>query len=516
MVRNKNVFLLCGLVCVFLIGQCCSPAIADELKLPEDFKVSTYFTFYGSGRIDWDALYDPENNAILTACLRIATEENLKQLGKADLQERLARLECGGLIKKSEGRYTLAFPVVVGQKRAQLQKYVEHAAVKLLSVSEKMIAEIQPQLKGRDEMLYHVLWSIVMDGSPAWNTTKAEMNKQIKTGDTSIENKAWLLYPSHPFRAGTNSYTISSGALRITWSHNTPSPNALHKVVSQYENVLVQAIQQNHAIKAKTAKEALSKYGLVNEEGIVQIYTFQSNSQAGQGFMNLGTEFGRQVMANLDVTEVADMLDVPPGVALVITYHEICWQLLQNLAEKNALEIPSIVAKAGTKPNEAYQLVSIGIIPKTTYPFLETEISEEEKITIKRFNNIKKKIRAGEKYFNLSTPIDALLSLMSAVISKDADAYRKIQAPKIDQSTEFGLSWINQYKYMCIYRIQACPNQPAEGDVHPIYVMSEGQKELSDVEVFVYHQDRWQKLFNNGNPRTDWRKAIDWAKGFME
>jgi len=100
---------------------------------------------------------------------------------------------------------------------------------------------------------------------------------------------------------------------------------------------------------------------------------------------------------------------------------------------------------------------------------------------------------------------------MSAIISKDADAYRNIQALRITQPIEFGPSLINQYKYMCIYRIQTCPNEPAEGDVHPIYVMSEGQREFSDVEVFIYHQDRWQKLFNNGNPKTDWREAVNLA-----
>jgi len=516
MARNKNMFSPYGLVCIFLIVQYCPPVIANELKLPEDFKVSAYFAFYGSEGIDWDALYDPENNAILTACLRTAMEENLKQLGKADLHDRLVRLERGGLIKKSEERYRLAFPAIVGQKRAQLQKYAEQAAIRLLPLGEKMIAEIRAHLKGQDEMLYHILWSIVMDGPFAWNTAKAELSRQITTGDTSIENKAWLIYPHHPFRAGTNSYNISLGHLRITWSPNTPSPTAIYGTILQYQNDLVEAIEQKRPIESTGAKESLRKYGLVDDAGKVNIYTLESNSEVVNISSSLSAEFSRQLTANLDVIELADMLDVSPGAALVVAYHEICWQLLQSLAEKKTLEIPPIVTIAGTNPNEAYQLVSIGIIHKTMYPFLETEISEQEKKTIRRFNDIKQKIRAGEKYFNLSTPADALLSFMSAFISKDADAYRNIQAIKITAPTEFGSDSTNQYKYMCIYRIQACPNEPAEGDVHPIYVMSEGQREFSDVEVFIYHQDRWQKLFNNGNPRTDWREAVNLAKSLME
>jgi len=218
----------------------------------------------------------------------------------------------------------------------------------------------------------------------------------------------------------------------------------------------------------------------------------------------------------LDVNKVADMLGVSPGVAFVIAYHEICWQLLHDLAEKKVLGVPRIVAKAGTDTSQAYQLISLVIVQAAKYPFLETEISEQEKATTKRFNEVKKAIVAGQKYFNLSTPVDGLLSYMSALVSKDADAYRKTQAVKRTGPVEFDQDWIDQYKHMCIYRVEVWPKKPAEGDLHPIYVMAEGEQEFSDVEVFIYQQGGWRKLFNNGNPRTDWRKAVDWAKSLLK
>ena len=514
---SKNSILLYGVICVLLIEGSVSMVFTEECELPPDFEVSEYFSLYGSGVIDWHALRDPDNNPILNACLRVATEQDLKALGKADLQERLARLERGGLIKETEGRYTLAFPVVVGQKRNQLQEYVERSAVKLLPTGEKMIAEIRLHLTGREEMLFHVLWSVIMDGSAAWNTAKVEMNKKVKTGDTSIQNKAWLLYPPHPFRVGTNSYDTTSGHLRITWNPNTPSPHAIHRVISHYESDLVQAIRQTRTLRATATKEALSKYGLVDKAGRVQIYTLDSeaNSQVVQDYMKLGEYFGQKLMTHLDVAEIADMLEVRPGVALVIAYHEICWQLLQNLAEKKVLDVPPIVAKAQTDASEAYQLVSLVIVAKAMYPFLKTEISEEEKATLKRFNEINKRIIAGEKYFNLSTPVDGYLSYLSAIISKDAAAFKKTSAIKISGAIPFD-SFGDFFRDRSIYRVPPWPENPNEGDVQPIYVMAEREKEFSDVEVFIYHQGRWRKLFNMGNPRMDWRKAVDRGKSLME
>ena len=516
MLCKKGRVLICGLAYVLLIGQSFSVVCGKELQLPKDIKVREYFSFFGSRGIDWRALHDPNNNPILVACLKGGTDESLNALGIADLQQRLGRLERGNLISKTDECYTLAFPAVVGKKRDQLQQYAEPISRRLIPVAEKMIADIRRHLTGRDEMVYHVLWSDIMDGRLAWNTAKAEMTKQIQSGDTSIDNKAWLLYPPHPFRAGTNSYSRGFGHLRITWSHNTPSPNTIYRVISQYAGQLTQAIKQNSPVASADAKNALSEYGLVDRAGRVRLYVIQSNSDAAAVYMKLGTEFGRQMMTYLDVTKVGEMLGVSPGIAFVIAYHEICWQLLQDLAEKKVLTVPRIVASAGTEASEAYQLVSLAIIQRTKYPFLETEISEEEKATIKRFNEIKKGILAGEKYFNLSTPVDGLLSYMSAGLSKDADTYRKTCAVKISGSIEFGQNWINQYKYMCIYRVQAWSRNPADGDVHPIYVMAEGEKEFSDVEVFIYHQGGWRKLFNVGNPRTDWRKAVDWGKSLVK
>ncbi|MHC4457485.1 MAG: alpha/beta fold hydrolase [Planctomycetota bacterium] len=153
------------------------------------------------------------------------------------------------------------------------------------------------------------------------------------------------------------------------------------------------------------------------------------------------------------------------------------------------------------------------------YPFLKTQVSEQEKASIERFNAIKKRILAGEKYFDLSTPVDSMLSYMSAVISKDTDTYRKTSAISQSSSIEFTPSWINQYKNLYIYRIQKSPQKPAEGDVYPvyIYVMAGEEKDFTGVEVFIYHQGGWRKLFNNcDNLRTNWREQVDWAKGLMK
>ena len=479
---EKDRIRICGLAYVLLISQSLSVIFAGQTPLPGDFNLSENFSFFGSGGIDWQALNDPNNNPILVACLEGRADESFKPLGVYDVKQRLERLQRGNLIKKVGERYVLAFPAVVGDKRDRLQTYAEQAAGRLIPFGEKMIAQIRPHLAGRDEMLYHVLWSVIMDGGPAWDAARTEMNKKISDGDTSTENKAWLLYPPHPFRVGTNSYNTPNGHLKITWSPHTPGPNVIGGIVSKYLNRMAQAIERNTTIESAGIKEALGRYGLVDEAGKVRLYTIQSDSDAAKVYMKLGAEFGRQMMAHLDVNKVAGMLDVSPGIAFVIAYHEISWQLLQNLAEKKILSIPRIVTQAGTKTADTYQLVSLTVIKSIADPLLDTEMSAEEAQAIEEYRRIKEKILAGDKYQDGSTPLHAVLTHLSELEQGQTRDY---------------------FMGFDIFRAPLPPAEPEEASLWPVYA---GDKELADTFILVYSKGQWIWIGNMGS-NYDWRLA---------
>jgi len=213
-------------------------------------------------------------------------------------------------------------------------------------------------------MMYHVLWSAVMDDGPAWDAARAAMHKQVRSGDTSSNDKGWAIYPPHPFDVGTNSGGEFGTTVRVTWSHGTPSPGAIGDVIWRHLKQLKPAIEHKTAVASEEARTALGKYGLVDEAGHVRLYTLTSDSKASKLYKRLGKQFGREAMTHVDIVQVAKMLDVSPGVAFLIIQHELCWQLLQDLAEKKVLAVPAIVAKPGTDPKEAYQLVSMTLRAK--------------------------------------------------------------------------------------------------------------------------------------------------------
>lgn len=366
-------------ICVLWVCQGFELVFADDLNLPEDFNISEHFSYYGMGSgpgIDWQALYDPANNPILKDCLTETTMKSLQALGIPDLHRRLERLERGNLIKKVDERYQLAFPSIVGKKRAELKKIVEDSAVRLLPTAEKMIQQIRPTLEDHEEMLYHVLWSVIMDGPVAWQVAGQTLKQHVKQGDTSFNHKGWLVYPRHPFKCGTNSYGIPSGQLRISHSPNVfrairSSISQRQLDMSQYRaeffqliKQAAQAAKQGHPIASKSTKQTLYKCGLVDRQGKPKIFIIQcdlNNLEVVRLYVEMGQRFGEEIILNSDIIKIADTLDVEPGIAFLVAYHEISYEVLERLAEKKILDIPNIVTKSNDI-SEISKLISLTIV----------------------------------------------------------------------------------------------------------------------------------------------------------
>lgn len=361
---KKNTFLLLSITCLIVGCQDAAPARPSKVKTLKEIEVRRYFSLYSHSAhgINISELHNPDNNPVLNACLTGAKYKTLERLGFTHLPDRLKRLQDGKIIEQYDGRYYLAFPVVMGQTRTRLQKLVEQVALQLLPVSEKIMREITPHLEGREEMLYHVLWSVIMDGQVAWNTAKTELIQAAKTGETTIENTAWLVYPRHPYYCGTNGYGDSDVQILITHSPNTPRPNVVYRTLNKYKNELIHSLAAGRPIENVEAKKALVEYGFVNDQGTVQVYVVHLgdiNSEVIKEFSRLGHEFSHEVMAHLDIQKVADILAVSPGKALVIAYHELCYEVLKHLASRGTLDVPDIVLKSDAEASQMRRLVTL-------------------------------------------------------------------------------------------------------------------------------------------------------------
>jgi len=193
----------------FLTTGHATAAIPKQKIIPQQVQLGNYFSCFNLPGVDWAALGDKKNNRILHACLRGTTSAELKTFDIPDLDERLQTLKKGKLIARSRDNYFLAQPAVVGRNRQYLQSTIEKAALKLAPVAKRAIEEIKPLLKEREEMMYHIIWSGIMDGQVAWSTLENELKKRLNKRNINLRT-GWWIYPTHAFSAGTRTYGPNS------------------------------------------------------------------------------------------------------------------------------------------------------------------------------------------------------------------------------------------------------------------------------------------------------------------
>jgi hypothetical protein len=154
---------------------------ADEKQgIPQDVPMHSIFSNYNYPGIDWEALDDPKNDALLRACVHGASALDLMALKISDLEQRLTRLEKGKLIQRLGTDCALRFPVIIGERRARLQASVQAAAKEMVPAVKGMVQEIKTQLRGNEEMLYHFVWSHMMDSDLAWTLLEGVLKASRK------------------------------------------------------------------------------------------------------------------------------------------------------------------------------------------------------------------------------------------------------------------------------------------------------------------------------------------------
>jgi len=346
-------------------------------SIPENVPMGSIFSNYNYRGIDWRALHDPKNDAVLRACIGGAAGSDLAALKIGDLDERLTRLEKGKLIQRSDSGYSLRFPVVAGETHARLQASIRAAAAQMTPAARGIVKEIQAQLGGREEMLYHFVWSVVMDGDIAWKLLELHLQRSLQK-DTIDLTTCWWLYPEHPFSVGTNGYPGSNGLLIITWRRSTPAPGEIHQMFSASDDSFLIASARREPIPTDKITDQLRSYGFVDASNHSTLFLIDLSSPLIPVLAQCSSRFVRLVTTHLDVKAIAQSLGVTPEQALVIAYHELCYEILGRLSAAGDLPIPQVTKD---HPQDARSLVSF--LPITS-PAQQDQLNEMFNETVRK------------------------------------------------------------------------------------------------------------------------------------
>jgi len=108
-----------------------------------------------------------------------------------------------------------------------------------------------------------------------------------------------------------------------------------------WQRDLIRSSITGEPLADRAIPQSLRDYGLVGVDNCSKLFVLCSESELLPVGARLSIEFARSALANLDVQSIASMLNVTPEQALVIAYHDLCYEMLDRLSSSGDLVIPS-------------------------------------------------------------------------------------------------------------------------------------------------------------------------------
>ena len=272
----------------------------------------------------------PKARAVMNAIIAGQAYSDLKQHLPDSLDEILDRLSKGKVIRIEDDKINILFPVLTGEKRERMDKFIRQAIKEKSLVIDSLIRPLREQLKENPKLVFHFLWSRVIDIS-WWNLYNSEF--QTDEGPPSI---AWIIYPPHSFQCGTNfDQTANNSQIAISWSYNIfdeffslPSTGSFYKLA------------RNEPLQAGD-KDFFMKYGLMDSNGGSRLFTYPEGGSLDILCDSLKSLYIIKLKGMFDYRSLGKEFGIPASDLFIIMGHEIAYSIFQMLyKEKKEIFIP--------------------------------------------------------------------------------------------------------------------------------------------------------------------------------
>lgn len=354
---NRNVNTLFILLIAFTLAFVNCGGSSKKTEIP-DLDLLKNLSYFSSGHakksIKFKLLKDSTNNKITLLCADGASIGQLEKSGINDLEQRLDALVKGNVLYRTavDRKYYVSFPVFVGKKRKELANVVNKAADKLIPTVESMITRLGVVLKDREDMLFHVLWSRIIDciWREAW---------ELEFPGEKYPRVGWVIYPEHPFAVGTNKYSMpGSGSMYITWS------NQFHEHLAVFEKLRFEMHKAAWArgVKEDQVKPKMIEYGAFDWDKGFSVFSFHYGDSMDQLFDHMIREYAAALKGVFDYKALGRKFQVSYDELFIVILHETAYAVFEKLHQSGKLKVPDILIREGDKDKtKANRLISLGL-----------------------------------------------------------------------------------------------------------------------------------------------------------
>lgn len=355
--------------CLFALGA--TVPLRAESVIPTELQGKSlahffhaYVTATGSGP---QSVLDVDNNVELVFACQTPQDLQTLQSRKIEVTEsQLLLLAAWHLLEQDDqGRFQTSFPILGPSKTAELRRMARQAAEKIASELDPDIHRFLNVLESRgwQKNGFTLLFSLVLDGL-VWDILEERGTvppREISAESPFWAGTVWVLYPQRALSCGTNTVAEGGLAVKINWSPQAiPQMHLL--VTGRGMEALFSAARSGGASNDPQVRRMFQGYGLFDEKGTWVVPNLRANAETDPVY-GASQRLAARVAERLDEGQRSDALQRLIGAGarsdlVIIFYHELMWELLDLLDERNLVHLPGIL-RGEAQREQVGQLVFI-------------------------------------------------------------------------------------------------------------------------------------------------------------
>jgi hypothetical protein len=341
-----------------VLGSCHAGGISAPPADPRVILAAHISHGIGDSPFDSPLVHDSSAAELIVRAADCTTAARLRRLHPEDTGL-LERLQSAGLLVMREGRVCTAFPLLIHERQeryAAVTAEIAEEAVTELSSDFSQITALVRQ-RGWSDWEYHFLWSQLFDSQFAWTTM---MRRQLVPPLGHLI--AWVVYPDHPFRSGTNYFPdteLRDHWLMVTW--RAGGANTVGIIGGSWELVYGAALA-GRAL-SEVERRGLAQINLVDVRGDALVPLLRDADPLLERLRSAAERYVGFLERRMPLERLVALSRTDRQHAFAMAYHDISWDILERLNRAGGLAVPAALERRAATSGSSSMVGVVTVSP---------------------------------------------------------------------------------------------------------------------------------------------------------
>jgi hypothetical protein len=329
----------------------------------KDYEYICYCTLIGAN--PRDIIQTGNNWDLLLALKDGKTTEELDKSGIKYSQKQLDVLQAINFIKKQDGKYYSLITILNSKETSEIRSLTKDISAKIYLQIHNDYVSFYSSLKeeGFEKNTYTLFFSYIMDNL-VWQKLETEnaIPKQKITAETPVwDGTVWFLQTKRNFSCGTNSSSFENLNIALNWSDYSGIS------ISDFDGNVMEAIlkdyKKNAIITDTSLRNLLLNYDLCKQSGKLRFPVIKNDTSDKINVFSerIANTIADYLMKDIDFSGILNKYHIKSkSDAIIILYHEIMWDILDDMEAKGQLKKPVAFSQPkNCKPTDIKDLIFI-------------------------------------------------------------------------------------------------------------------------------------------------------------